>query len=284
MASEPAARAVRAPVNEARSQGASIARTPQFKWFARAGLAARGAVYVVIGVLAIKLALGDGGKATNQQGALQTIAKQPFGTALLVMVAIGLAGYASWRLMRAALGQGPQGSEDAKERIDGLVSGIGYAALCLTAIKILAGSGAGSSGSQQAGKTTGGVLGWPGGTWLVAITGVIIIGVGLEQGYKALKKKFLEDSDTSSMSHRVRQAYTALGVGGYLARMVVFALIGYFLIKAALDFDPDKAVALDGALARLGHAAYGPTLLGVVAAGLVCFGAYSIADARFRKV
>ena len=86
------------------------------------------------------------------------------------------------------------------------------------------------------------------------------------------------------MSHRVRQGFTALGVAGYLARLVVFALIGYFLIKAALDYDPDKAVALDGALAHLGQASYGPLLLGVVAAGLVCFGAYSIADARFRKV
>jgi hypothetical protein len=86
------------------------------------------------------------------------------------------------------------------------------------------------------------------------------------------------------MSHRVRQAFTILGVAGHLARMVIFALIGYFLIKAAIDFDPDKAIALDGALARLGQSSYGPILLGGVAAGLVCFGAYSIADARYRKV
>ena len=227
--------------------------------------------------------MGDGGKATNQQGALQTIAKQPFGTALLIMVAVGLAGYASWRLLRAAIGHGPEGADDAKERIDGLVSGIGYAALCVTAVKILAGSGGGGGGSNPD-KATGGVLGWPGGTWLVAIVGAIIVGVGLEQGYKALKKKFLEDSKTGEMSHRVRQGFTALGVAGYLARMVVFALIGYFLIKAALDYDPDKAIALDGALAHLGQTSYGPLLLGAVAAGLVCFGAYSIADARFRKV
>jgi hypothetical protein len=275
---------VGAPVREARAQGENVARTPQFEWFARAGIATRGVVYIVIGVLALKLALGDGGKATNQQGALQTIAEQPFGTALLVLVAVGLAGYATWRLLRAALGHGPEGADDAKHRIDGLVSGIGYAALCVTAVKILAGSGGGSGGSQQADKATGGVLGWPGGTWLVAIAGAIIIGVGLEQGYKAVKRKFLDDSKTGEMSHRVRQAFTALGVGGFLARMVVFTLIGYFLIKAALDFDPDKAITIDGALAHLGQASYGPILLGIVAAGLVCFGAYSIADARFRKI
>jgi hypothetical protein len=278
MASNPAARA---PVREARAQGERVGRTPQFEWFARAGLAARGAVYIVIGVLAIKLALGDGGKATNQQGALQTIAKQPLGTVLLVLVAIGLAGYASWRLLRAALGHGPEATDDAKERISGLVSGIGYAGLCVTAVKILAGSGGGGSNPD---KTTGGVLGWPAGTWLVALAGAIIVGVGLEQGYKGVKQKFLENSKTGEMSQRVRQAFTALGVAGHLARMVVFVLIGYFLIKAALDYDPDKAIALDGALAHLGQSAYGPVVLGVVAAGLVCFGAYSIADARFRKV
>ena len=272
-----------APMREARAQGESVARTPQFEWFARAGLAARGVVYLVIGVLAIKLALGDGGKTTNQQGALQTIADQPFGTVLLVMTAVGLAGYASWRLLRAAIGHGPEGADDGKERIAGLVSGIGYAGLCVTAVSILAGSGGGGGGSNPD-KATGGVLGWPGGTWLVALAGAIIVGVGLEQGYKAVKKKFLEDSKTGEMSHRVRQGFTALGVAGHLARMVVFALIGYFLIKAALDYDPDKAVALDGALAHLGQTSYGPVLLGAVAAGLVCFGAYSIADARFRKV
>ena len=272
-----------APLREARAHGERIERTPQFEWFARAGLVARGVIYIVIGVLALKLALGDGGKTTNQQGALETIAKQPFGTVLLIMVAIGLAGYASWRLLRAAVGHGPEAADDTKERIDGVVSGIGYAALCVTAVKILAGSGGGGGGSQ-AGKATGGVLGWPAGVWLVAIAGVIIVGVGVEQGYKGLTRKFLENSKTGEMSHRVRQGFTALGVAGYLSRMVVFGLIGYFLVKAALDYDPDKAVALDGALAHVGQTSYGPVLLGVVAAGLVCFGAYSIADARFRKV
>jgi hypothetical protein len=283
MASNPASGATRAPLREARAHGEGIARTPQFEWFARAGLAARGVVYLVIGVLAIKLALGDGGETTNQQGALQTIAEQPFGTVLLILVAFGLAGYACWRLLRAAIGHGPEATDDTKQRIDGLVSGIGYAGLCVTAIGILVGSGGGGGGSSPD-KATGGVLGWPGGTWLVAIAGVIIVGVGLEQGYKAVKKKFLEESKTEQMSPRVRQAFTALGVAGYLARMVVFALIGYFLVKAALDYDPDKAIALDGALAHLGQASYGALLLGIVAAGLICFGAYSFADARFRKV
>ena len=270
------------PVRQARGTATDVAHTPQFEWLARAGLAARGAIYVVIGVLALKLALGDGGKTTSQQGALATIAQQPFGKALLILTAIGLAGYAIWRLVRAAIGHGPEASDDAKERIDGLLSGISYAALFLTAVSILVGSGGGGSGSPD--KATGGVLDWPAGQVLVVIAGLVLIGVGLEQGYKGVTRKFLEKSKTEQMSERVERTFTTLGVVGHLARLAVFVLIGYFLIRAAIDYNPDEAVGLDGALAALGQASYGPLLLGLVAAGLICFAAYAIADARYRKV
>jgi len=148
-------------------------------------------------------------------------------------------------------------------------------------VSILVGSG-GGSGSPD--KTTGGVLGWPGGQLLVGIAGLIIIGVGLEQGYKGIKKSFLEKSKTEEMSERVKRGFTALGVFGHLARMVVFALIGYFLLRAAIDFDAREAVSLDGALAALSRASYGPLLLGIVAAGLLGFALYSVVDARYHRV
>jgi hypothetical protein len=270
-----------APLRQVQRHGDDFARSPQFEWLARAGLVARGAIYAIVGVLAIQVALGAGGKTTNQQGALHEIAKQPLGKVLLMLMIVGLAGYAAWRILRAVLGHGPEASDDTKERISGLASGIAYAMLCVTAISILAGSG-GGSGSPD--KTTGGVLGWPGGQLLVGLAGIIIVGVGLEQGYKGLKKKFLEQSKTEEMSERVRRAFTALGVFGHLARMVVFVLIGYFLLKAAIDFDPDEAVSLDGALTALAKASYGPVLLGIVAAGLIGFALYSMADARYRRV
>jgi hypothetical protein len=261
-----------APLRQVQRHGDDFARSPQFEWLARAGLVARGAIYAIVGVLAIQVALGAGGKTTNQQGALHEIAKQPLGKVLLMLMIVGLAGYAAWRILRAVLGHGPEASDDTKERISGLASGIAYAMLCVTAISILAGSG-GGSGSPD--KTTGGVLGWPGGQLLVGLAGIIIVGVGLEQGYKGLKKKFLEQSKTEEMSERVRRAFTALGVFGHLARMVVFVLI---------DFDPDVAVSLDGALTALAKASYGPVLLGIVAAGLIGFALYSMADARYRRV
>jgi hypothetical protein len=266
---------------EARRQGHNAADARWLGWLVRFGLVARGVVYLIIGVLALKLALGDGGKATNQQGALKTIAGQSFGKTLLILMAIGLAGYALWRLIRAAVGHGAEQRDGAGDRIAALASGIGYGILCVTAVKILAGASTGSGTPRAA---TGGVLAWSGGTVLVAIAGAILIGVAIYQAYKGLAKKFLDDAKTSEMSPGVRKGYTALGVFGHVARAVVFALVGYGLIKAAIDYDPHKAVGLDGALRQLANASYGPALLGLVAAGLVGFAAYSIADARYRKV
>jgi hypothetical protein len=209
------------------------------------------------------------------------VADQPFGKTLLVLLAIGLAGYAIWRLVRAAVGHGAEEQDSATDRIAALGSGVAYAILCVTAIKILSGAGSGS-GSPK--KATGGVLDWSGGPLLVGVAGAAFVGVGLYQAYKGAAKKFLDSSKTEEMSEGVERGFTALGVFGHLARSVVFALIGYGLIKAAVDYDAQKAVGLDGALQKLADASYGPWLLGIVAAGLVGFAAYSLADARYRRV
>lgn len=267
--------------DKAKRGGEELAHAKTLGWLARAGLVARGVVYGIIGILALKLALGDGGKATDQEGALQTIAHQSFGELLLVLVAIGLGGYALWRLIRAAVGHGAEQRDSGFDRISALDSGIAYGLLCIAAIGILTSSGGGSGSTKQ---TTSGVLGWTGGTWLVGIAGAILIGVALYQAYKGLARKFLEDAKTGEMSEGVEKAYTALGVFGIVARAVIFALIGYGLIKAAVDYNPKEAVGLDGALRELAHASYGPALLGLVAAGLIGFGLYSIVDARYRKV
>jgi len=274
----------RRTAREAEAAGEDVARSRQLEWLARAGLVARGVVYGLIGILAIKVAFGAGGETTDQQGALKSIAGQPFGKVLLVLVAIGLAGYALWRLVRAAIGHGPEtGEDDAKDRISGVVSGIAYGALCFTAVKILIGSSSSSSSSKTE-KATGGVLDWPLGRYLVIAAGLVVLGVAVDQALKGIKQKFREDAKTGEMSPRVDQAYTAVGVVGHLARAVVFALIGWFVIKAAIDYDPDKAVGLDQALAKLSSSAFGPVVLGIVAAGLIAFACYSVLDARYRRV
>lgn len=268
-------------VCEARQGGEEVARSPGFEWFARLGLVSRGVVYAIIGVLAVKLAVGSGGRATDQQGALREIADRPFGRTLLVLVALGLAGYAVWRLVRAALGHGPEQADDVKDRAAGLASGIAYAVLCGVAVKIVTGSTSSSSGPKRA---TGGVLDWTGGRLLVGAAGVVLIVVALDQAHQGLARKFLEKSKTEQMTPEVRRVFTGLGVFGHVARAVVFALIGYGLVRAAIDFDPSNAVGLDGALRQLQDASYGPVLLGIVAVGLVGFAAYSVADARYRRI
>jgi hypothetical protein len=250
---------------------------------ARAGLVARGVVFGVIGILALKLALGSGGKTTNQQGALETIAREPFGVVLLVIVAIGLAGYAFWRLVSAAVGPRDSADDGVRERVPALASGIVYAALCFTAVKILLG-GRATSGASNPKHATAGILGWPGGPVLVTIAGLILIGAGLFQGYQAVSRKFCDEARTNEMGPGIRRAYTALGVFGFLARMVVFLLTGYGLIKAALDYNPRSAIGLDGALQKLAHSSYGPVLLGIMAAGLIGFALYCIVDARYRRL
>ena len=266
----------------ARAEGDRVARSGGFEWLARAGFVARGLIYGIIGVLAVKLAVGSGGKTTNQQGALETIAHQPFGKLLLILVAVGLAGYAFWRIVRALLGHGPEESDGTFDRVSAFASGVVYAGFCAIAVKILLGSGGGSSGGAP--KTTAGVFGWPAGAWLVGVAGAVFVAVGLYQGYRGISKDFLKDSKTEEMSRRMKWWIGWIGTFGHLARMVVFSLVGVFLVKAAVDFNPNKAVGLDGALAKLANHSYGALLLGIVATGLIAFALYSISDARYRRI
>jgi hypothetical protein len=212
---------------------------------------------------------------------MRTIADAPLGKAVLVVLAVGLAGYAAWRLLRGIMGHGAEQRDEAGDRVAAIASGIAYAALCVTAVQILLGNG-GSSGSPR--KPAGGVLEHSGGRVLVVIAGLVLLGVAAYQLYKGVAEKFLDDAKTGEMGETTRRVYTALGVVGHVARAVVFALIGFGLGKAALTYDPKDAVGLDGALQQLAHAPLGPVVLGVVAAGLVAFALYSLVDARYRKV
>ena len=251
------------------------------RWLARAGLLARGVVYGVIGILAVELALRTGGQAASQRGALERIGHEPFGQVLLIAIAIGLGGYALWRLIDGLAGLNRD--HGLLERGAAIASGLAYAALCFTAIKILAGAST-TGGANNPKRAAAGVLGWPGGPVIVGAVGVALIGVGIYQAYDGLSRKFLKDSRTGEMSEPTRRSFAALGVFGHCARAVVFALIGYGLIKAALEYAPRKAIGLDGALESLSRSAAGPLVLGVVALGFVGFGLYSIADARYRKL
>jgi Domain of Unknown Function (DUF1206) len=270
---------------QARSAGTTTTHSTAFEVLTRIGFIARGVIYAIIGGLAIQVATHATPKTpTNQKGALETIDKQPLGHWLLIVVAAGLGAYALWRFVQAYVGHGPEGGGDdsAFGRISAAASGVAYLAMCALAISILAGASSQSSSSPH--KSTAGVLGWPGGQWIVGIAGAIFVGVALYQGYKGVSRKFLEEDKTAEMGPLVMRWITISGVIGHLARMVAFGLIGVFLIKAAVDYAPNKAVGLDGALEKLARESYGTFLLAVVAAGLIAFGLFSIAEARYRRI
>jgi hypothetical protein len=250
---------------------------------ARVGLFAKGVSFALVGVLALELALGRGGKSTSRQGALATLADESFGTTLLVALAIGFAAYALWRVAQAFFEREEDDSKLWAKRLGYLGRAAVYFGLTYSVLKIAGGSAA-ESQNESARKTTAEVLGWPGGTWLVAFGGVCAIGLGLYNGYRGIAQSFVDKWDTARMSSAARRWMARVGTVGLLARLVVFALIGAFAVKAAVQYEPREAIGLDGALQKLAHQSYGRWLLGLTALGLLAYAIYCFVDARYRKV
>jgi hypothetical protein len=268
------------PLEEARRRGRS--GSGWYAWVARAGLLAKGVSFGIVGALAVKLAAGHGGQATSREGALHALARETFGEVVLILLAIGFAAYALWRLVEAIAAGGDE--KKWAKRAGSLGRAAIYAALAYSAVKILAGDGGGGSQNQRAHETAATLLSWPAGTWLVGIAGAIVIGVGLWNAYRGLSRKFEDKWRTGEMGGAARTWGGRAGVVGHLARGVVFTLIGAFVIRAAVQYDPKEAIGLDGALQKLAAAAYGPYLLGLTAAGLIAYGLYCLVDARYRDV
>jgi len=281
--------AVREPAERARSD----ARRGH-GWYAalaRVGLVAKGLSYGLVGVLAIKLALGEGGKATSRNGALATLADEWFGKIVIAALALGFAAYAAWRFVQALAededeseGQAKSAAKKWGKRAGYVGRGAIYAGLTFSAVKLLMGSGGSQSQNAKAHKTADTLFDWPGGRWIVGLAGLAILAAGLWNGYRAITRKFEEKWRTSEMSAMERRWGGRAGMLGHLARGVVFGLIGVFVAKAAWEYNAREAIGLDGALQKLVEASYGPWLLGLTAAGLVCYGLFCLVDARYRDV
>jgi Domain of Unknown Function (DUF1206) len=280
--------AVRHPAREARREAEQ--GRGWYSWLARIGLVAKGVSFGIVGVLAVKLALGHGGTATSRQGALATIADESFGKVLLVLLACGFAAYAIWRFVQA-FAQREDDEGEAKgeakkwgKRVGYVGRGLIYAGLTVTTVKLLANSSGGESQNEKARKSTATVLDWPAGRWVVGLVGLAIISAGVWNLYRGLTRKFEERWRSGEMSEAERRWGGRIGVAGHLARAVVFGLIGLFITKAAVEYDPKESIGLDGALQKLVNTDYGPYLLGLTALGLICYGLYCLVDARYRDV
>jgi hypothetical protein len=260
------------------------AANPWSERFARLGLGARGVLFIVIGILTFRVAFGHYENQASQKGALREIASQPGGQVLVWIVAIGLIGYALWRLLSAALGPvADPVATDAKQRVKALAEGIGYGAVAIVAVKVAVGSGSSSSGGGGQ-KQTATVLSWPGGQFLVGLAGLVVIGVGVFFVYDGWKADFRKELKLGGMSPGARKAVIALGRFGRIAQGVVFGIIGVLIMIAAVQYDPGQARGLDGALKTLAGEPYGKWLLAIIALGFLAYGLYGLAEAKLRRV
>lgn len=269
--------------------------SPWVEWLARLGYAAKGVVYVLIGVIAVDAALtaGSGDQATGGSGALQSIADESWGQIVLGIIAVGLFGYVLWRLVQSLLDPEHKGTDmkGVATRIGYFISGALYATLALEAARLALGSGGGggggtggSGGGSSASHWTSRVFELPMGVWLVGAAGVGIFIFGLYELYKAWTTDFSDRLHIEEIDYHKRQWIQRAGRAGLAARGVVFLLSGVFVVRAALQYDASEAQGLEGALQALERQPYGPWLLGLVALGLIGYGLFQLVKARYRHI
>lgn len=260
---------------------------PWVEVFGRAGLAAKGLVYALVGLLALRLAIGHGGSraASGQQDALAHLARAPFGRWVLMVLGVGLFGYALFRALGALLD--PDGiGRDRKSVLKRLLyaaSAVVYGGLGVSAFRLVAGQSE-RNGEASTRAWTALLMEQPLGRWLVGIVGVCVVGAAVAQWVRAWRATFMRHVRTEQMSARARQWVERLGRVGHAARGVVFAIAGGFLLLAAYHVQPGEARGLGGALSSLAQQRFGPVLLVTVALGLTAYGAYAVALARCRQV
>jgi len=275
-----------ATAREGRRDAERAARGPVTEGAARAGLTARGVIYLLVGALALQIAFGDGKRQADRGGALAELSDKPFGSVLLWALGVGLVGMALWRLSEALFGSVGRDGRTAKKRLLAVVRFVFYGFVAYSVLSFAAGSGGGGQGSsdEQSKDVTAKVLEMPAGQWLVALAGAGVAVAGVWIGVRALMRSYQEDFKLGEMSRWTRRLVDVTGVGGGVARGLVFATAGAFAVRAAVDYEPDKAKGLDDTLRSFADTPLGPWLLACVAAGLVLFGLFSFALARWRRV
>jgi hypothetical protein len=256
------------------------------RWLVGAGFVARGLTYGLIGAVTVVLAVDRGAPpvSPDQGGALTLIARAPLGGPALIVIAVGLLAYALWKLALAFAGDGIEGGGGEKliSRAANLGGGVVYLVFAAVAVRILIHSRSSEAADQQ--HATAGVLGWPGGHWLVAAAGVALIAISLYQLVRGLRGGFTDDNKMHEMDEHHRHVFLAVGRIGLSARAIVFALVGYFLVRTAIDFRPSQGVGVDGTLAQLRQLSYGPWVLGLVATGILLFAVFSLYEARYQRL
>jgi hypothetical protein len=266
-----------------RSTASRAADSKPLEYLARGGFICYGVIHLLFAWLALQVAFGNSSSESDQSGALQIVARQPAGKFLLIVIIIGMIALAVWQAFEAAIGEsGPHNRRAMAERFISGCRAILYGYFAWLGIKVLNDAGASQAQSQQ--NTTSKLMDASGGRWLVGIIGLVVVGIGIGLVIYGVTKKFEEHLNTGQMRPSVHKTVRRLGVAGYTAKGIAFAIAGVLLVAAAVTYDPAKARGLDGALKELAKQSYGPWLLGLVALGIAAFGVFCFFQARYRKV
>jgi hypothetical protein len=291
MADDGASDTVRELKDKARSVSDDVEVSDSYETVARAGYAAKGLVYAVIGVLAFLAAMtsfgvGSGGQTSGTSEALRFLDQGMLGRIVLALVALGLIGYVLWRFVQAFVDPENVSDEDGGMLKRGLyfVSGLAYTLLAVRAVQLVldpgSGGGGGSSGGTQSMTET--LLQQPFGQWLVGAVALAIAARGIMQARKAYKSDFFENLRyTEELSHRTVRR---IGQVGLSARAGVFLMVAGFLVWAALDENSRHARGLEGSLDTLAGMTGGPWLLAAAGIGLVAYGLFQGIKARYRVI
>jgi hypothetical protein len=271
---------------ELKAKAEDAARSPWTQALARAGLVAKGLTFGIVALVALKVAISGAGRIEDRPGALHALAGSSLGKALLAALAVGLAGYALWHFAMAALGRELETGEreHVLKRVALAARGGLYSWLAYLSAKLVVDAKSTSGGGKSEDDATARLLDLPLGRWLVAGAGLAVMGAGAYNVYRGLSQKFRKDLKEEQMGGEERRWYSFLGIVGHNARGVIFLLAGFFVVRAAWQYDPKEAVGLDGALAKLAQQAYGHVLLGVTAGGLLAYALFCLVQARYRKV
>ncbi len=272
----------------AKDVASSVQQTKLVDRLIRVGYLTRGIVYGLVGFLAIQTVMNGRGKITDQKGALASLAAQPFGKWVLIVVAIGLIGLFLWGVIRAVADPMHKGSDmkGMAERAGYLVSGIAYASLFVPTVNLIRGSGGGAipSTGQSVQSTAAGIMGQPWGPILIGLIGAILFVVGAVRIWDGYRAKFHERFKSYQMNAEQRKWAVRLGRFGYVALGLVFVIIGFLAVLAATTKNPARVSGLDGALLFLVQQPYGPWLLGLVALGLIAYAIYSFLGAFWFRI
>ena len=258
----------------AAARGAERAAAPWIERLARLGYAAKGVVYVLIGFIAARVAFGGGGEVEGWNGALGTLRDEPFGQAMLWLIALGLIGYVVWRMVAAI--RNPE-NEDTAHRVFFVFSALVYGALALEAIRLA--SGAGGSGGDTHWSST--LMEQPYGRLLVALAGIAIAGYGLQQLWHAWTVDLDDRLDLSRLTAGARAWVVRIGRFGMAARGVVLVMLGYIFIRGAMKERSTEAGNVEGVLDSMRDT---PWLLGVIALGFIAYGVFNLVRARYRRI